>query len=69
MPRYVILALGSFNYIESKTGNMLIRYQADSVLAIIDPEKEGKTAEEVLGWGGSIPCVSKFKDSMIYKPI
>ena len=68
MPRYVILALGSFNYIESKTGNMLIRYQADSVLAIIDPEKEGKTAEEVLGWGGSIPCVSNFNDSMIYSP-
>ncbi len=68
MPRYVILTIGSFDYIESKTGNMLIRYKTDCVFAIIDPQNEGKTAEEVIGWGGNIPCVSNFKDSMIYKP-
>ena len=68
MPRYVILAIRSFDYIESKTGNMLLRYKPDCVFAIIDPQNEGKIAEEVIGWGGSIPCVSNFKDSMIYKP-
>ena len=68
MPRYVILAIGSFDYIESKTGNMLLRYKPDCVFAIIDPQNEGKVAEQVIGWGGSIPCVSNFKDSMIYKP-
>ena len=61
MPRYVILAIGSFNYIHSKTGNMLIRYCNDKVVAIIDPDKAGKTANQVLGWGGHIPCVSSFK--------
>ena len=44
MSRFVILAIGSFDYIENKTGNMLIRYKPDQVLAVIDPYKEGKTA-------------------------
>ena len=68
MSRYVILAIGSFDYIENKTGNMLIRYQPDQVLAVIDPIKEGKTAEEVLGWGGDIPCVKSFMDTKKYSP-
>ena len=45
MPRYVILGIGFFNYIHSKTGNMLIRYCNDKVVAIIDPHKAGKTAK------------------------
>ncbi len=68
MARYVILAIGSFDYIESKTGNMLIRYHPASVLAIIDPNKEGKTAEDVLGWGGKIPCVKTFNDIKQFSP-
>lgn len=68
MPRYVILAIGSFNYIHSKTGNMLIRYCNDKVVAIIDPDKAGKTANQVLGWGGHIPCVSSFKETTDFSP-
>ncbi|OUX30311.1 MAG: hypothetical protein CBE24_06835 [bacterium TMED264] len=68
MSRYVILAIGSFDYLENKTGNMLIRYQPDKVLAVIDPNKVGKTAEEVLGWGGDIPCVKSFTDAKKYSP-
>ena len=68
MSRYVILAIGSFDYIENKTGNMLIRYKPDEVVAVIDPYKEGKTAEEVLGWGGDIPCVKSFMDAKKYSP-
>ena len=56
MPRYVILAIGFFNYIHSKTGNMLIRYCNDEVVAIIDPDQSGKIAKQVLGWGGDIPA-------------
>ena len=63
MSRFVILAIGSFDYIENKTGNMLIRYKSDQVFAVIDPYKEGKTAQQVLGWGGNIPCVKSFMDS------
>ena len=68
MSRYIILAIGSFDYIENKTGNMLIRYHPDKVVAVIDPFKEGQTAEEVLGWGGSIPCVKTFMDAKKFLP-
>ena len=40
MSRFVVLAINSFNHIENKTGNMLIRYMQDEVVAIIDPEKK-----------------------------
>jgi hypothetical protein len=62
MARYAIMAIGTFDYIYSKTGNMLIRYFPDDVVAVIDPEKEGLNAEQVLGWGGKIPCVKSFSN-------
>ena len=68
MIRYVILAINSFDYILSKTGNMLIRYQNESVVAIVDPINENKTAEHVLGWGGQIPVVRNVQNSLQYKP-
>ena len=63
MYRYSILALGAFDYILNKTGNALIRYRPEEVVAVIDPEKAGQTAQQVLGWGGDIPCVSSFNDT------
>ena len=68
MPRYVILAHESFDYILSKTGNMLIRYKSDEVCAVIDINHYGETAEDVLGWGGDIPCVSNFDQAKQYSP-
>ena len=68
MPRYVILAHGAFDYIYSKTGNMLIRYQPKDVVAVIDSSQVGKTADDVLGWGGSIPCVASFNDTKQFSP-
>ena len=68
MPRYAILAHESFDYILSKTGNMLIRYKPNEVCAVIDRNHYGKTAEDVLGWGGSIPCVLNFDQAKQYAP-
>ena len=68
MPRYAILAHESFDYILSKTGNMLIRYKPNEVCAVIDRNHYGKTAEDVLGWGGSIPCVLNFDQAKKYAP-
>ena len=68
MPRYAILAHESFDYILSKTGNMLIRYKPNEVCAVIDRNHFGKTAEDVLGWGGSIPCVLNFDQAKQYAP-
>ena len=68
MPRYVILAHGAFDYIYSKTGNMLIRYRAEDVCAVIDSSQTGKTADEILGWGGNIPCVGSFNETKQFSP-
>jgi len=68
MKRYAILAIGAFDYIENKTGNMLIRNRPEEVVCVIDPEKTGQTAEQVLGWGGDIPCVATFSDSKEFSP-
>ena len=37
--KFVVLCHGAFNYIKNKTGNMLIRYRPDEVVAIIDNMK------------------------------
>lgn len=58
--KIVILCHGAFNYIKNKTGNMLIRYRQDEVLAIIDKTKIGSTSQDELGYGGDIPVVESF---------
>ena len=68
MSRFVILAIDSFDYIENKTGNMLIRYRTDEVVAIIDPSKKGLHSQDVIGVGGKIPVVSSFNESKKYDP-
>ena len=68
MFRFVVLAINSFNHIENKTGNMLIRYRQNEVVAVIDPEKKGLTSKDVIGIGGSIPVVESFNDAKKYHP-
>ena len=68
MSQYVILAHETFDYIYSKTGNMLIRYRPNDVVAIIDATKAGKTSEQILGWGGDIPCVASFDEAKSFSP-
>ena len=68
MYRFVVLAINSFNHIENKTGNMLIRYRQNEVVAVIDPEKKGLTSKDVIGIGESIPVVESFNDAMKYNP-
>ena len=63
-----ILAHNSFDYIYSKTGNMLIRYRPEDICAVIDSSQSGKTAKDVLGWGGSIPCVANFLEAKKFRP-
>ena len=68
MPRFAILAIGAFDYLLNKTGNMLIRYRPKEVVAVIDPENSGKTADEIIGIGGSLPVVASFQDAEKYQP-
>ena len=59
MHRYSILALGAFDYILNKTGNALIRYRPEEVVAVIDPEK----AKVFLGYGSTVKKAKKEKAS------
>ena len=47
--RFVILCQDHFNYIKNKTGNMLIRYRPDEVVAVIDREKLAVHQKKKLG--------------------
>ena len=60
--KIVICCHGAFNYIKNKTGNMLLRYRPDEVVAIIDQTKAGITSNDELGYGGNTPVVTSFKE-------
>ena len=66
--KIAILCHGAFNYIKNKTGNMLIRYRPDEVIAVIDRSKVGKTSDSELGYGGDIPVIENFNASKQYQP-
>ncbi|MDZ4259393.1 MAG: hypothetical protein U0994_12175 [Gemmatimonadales bacterium] len=54
-PKHLILADGDFGPMTSKTANSVIRYQADRVVAVLDREHVGRTAHDILGFGGGSP--------------
>ena len=66
--KIVILSHGSFNYIKNKTGNMLIRYRTDEVVALLDRTKSGMTANDELGYGGNIPVLDNFDACIDLEP-
>mgnify|MGYP000037054491 CR=1 FL=1 len=66
--RFVVLCHEAFNYIKNKTGNMLIRYRPDEVVAVIDREKVGSNCEKEIGVGGDTPVLASFNDSLYLEP-
>ena len=66
--RFAILCHEAFNYIKNKTGNMLIRYRPDEVVAVIDREKIGSTSEEEVGVGGNTPVLGDFNATLHLDP-
>ncbi len=66
--RYIILADGLFAPEESKTANACIRYTPERVVGVIDSTKAGKTAQQVLGFGGEIPVVASLDEGLKLKP-
>jgi uncharacterized NAD-dependent epimerase/dehydratase family protein len=58
--RFLILADGQFGPLTSKTANSCIRYFPDRIVAVFDRGTAGRTVQEVLGFGGSIPVVGDF---------
>ena len=66
--RYLILADGSFGPLTSKTANACIRYSPDRVAAVLDATQAGRTAEQVLGFGGAIPVVATLEEGLAHAP-
>lgn len=64
----VILAEGLFSSLKSKTANGAIRYLPEQVVGVIDSTKAGKTAQDVLGFGGSIPVFRDLNESFPRQP-
>jgi uncharacterized NAD-dependent epimerase/dehydratase family protein len=63
-PKHLILADGDFGPMTSKTANSIIRYQADRVVAVLDRGHAGRTAHDVLGFGGGIPVVASMAEGL-----
>lgn len=62
--RFFILADGQFGPLSSKTANSCIRYMPDRIVGVMDRGQAGKTAQEVLGFGGAIPVVGDFAQGL-----
>src|SRR5207249_1074669 len=59
--RFLIIADGDFGPLTSKTANSCIRYFPERIVAVLDRKQAGKTAQDVLGFGGNIPVVGDFE--------
>jgi uncharacterized NAD-dependent epimerase/dehydratase family protein len=59
--RFLIIADGEFGPLTSKTANSCIRYFPERIVAVLDRRQAGKTAHDVLGFGGQIPVVGDFE--------
>lgn len=57
LPRFLVLADGEFHPLTSKTANSCIRYLPERVVGVLDRGQVGRTANDVLGFGGAIPIV------------
>ncbi|TWT48823.1 DUF1611 domain-containing protein [Botrimarina hoheduenensis] len=60
--RIVILTEGKTDPLTAKTANVLLRYRAEDIVAILDSTQAGKRAEELLGVGGDTPIVGSLDE-------
>lgn len=67
-PRFLIIAEGAFGPETSKTANSAIRYLPERIVGVLGSTAKGRTCQEVLGFGGAIPVVSRFADGLALGP-
>jgi uncharacterized NAD-dependent epimerase/dehydratase family protein len=72
MRRIAILAEGAFGPLSAKTALGVLRYGADTNVAVIDSATAGKMADEVLGQpggvGAGVPVVASVDEALAYTP-
>jgi hypothetical protein len=56
--RFLILADGSFGAMTSEDGQRVPRYTPERAVAVLDAASPGRTAQQVLGFGGAVPVVA-----------
>ncbi len=61
--RMILLVDGHRDIRTAKTAICLLRYCPEEVVAVFDREMAGRTAQEVLGLGGSIPVIGSLAES------
>ncbi len=66
--RFLILADGEFGPLTSKTANSIIRYLPERTVGVVDRVAAGKTVQDVLGFGGSIPILGSMREGLALKP-
>ncbi|HEU4682417.1 MAG TPA: DUF1611 domain-containing protein [Gemmatimonadales bacterium] len=67
-PRFFILADGDFGPMTSKTANSVIRYLPERVVGVLDRRHAGRTAQDILGFGGKIPVVGSMREGLVLGP-
>lgn len=65
-PIFIVLAEGKLGVETSKTATSAVRYLPDRVVAVIDSKHAGRTSQEVLGVGGSIPVVGSLAEALVH---
>lgn len=61
--RIVLLTDGYGDAHTAKTAINMLRYKPQDVVALLDSPSAGKTCQEVLGVGGSIPVIARLADA------
>jgi uncharacterized NAD-dependent epimerase/dehydratase family protein len=67
-PRFLIVADGDFGPMTSKTANSVIRYLPHRTVGVLDRSQAGKSVQEVLGFGGSLPIVGSMRAGLELGP-
>jgi uncharacterized NAD-dependent epimerase/dehydratase family protein len=66
--RTLLLADGLFSPAEAKTAVCFLMYRAADAVAVLDPRQAGKTAGEVVGFGGDVPVVGSVGEALALRP-
>jgi uncharacterized NAD-dependent epimerase/dehydratase family protein len=61
--RIVILTEGHTNPHTAKTASCMLRYKTEEIVALLDGAQRGRTTDELLGVGGSIPVIGSLSEA------
>lgn len=66
--RTLLLANRNFSAIDAKTASCFLMYRPRDVVAVHDTVHAGRTAGEVLGFGGAVPVVGTIEEALALGP-